>query len=124
MVAITIMASADSVGWAKARNAPCPRGFMQVIPRPPPLQDGSDDIIISDRGHGARSRAWTDLQICLGVRLCPSYDSSAHPIGDRTSYASVVPSVTMTALPPMDAETSRPAATSAVRRIRLGRPIS
>src|SRR5262249_27582427 len=52
------MARADHVGWAKARNAPCPRGLMQVIPCPPPLQDGSM-IIISERGHGARSRAWT-----------------------------------------------------------------
>src|SRR3984893_12686596 len=43
MVAITIMASADSAAWAKARNAPCPRGFMQVIPRPPPRARCFDD---------------------------------------------------------------------------------
>src|SRR5262245_66569282 len=43
---------------------------------------------------------------------------------DATHHASIVPSVTMTASPPMVAETSRPPATSAARRIRLGRPIS
>src|SRR5262249_37831924 len=58
MVAATTMARADHVGWAKARNAPCPRGSMQVIPCPRRRQDGSM-IIISKRGHGARFRAWT-----------------------------------------------------------------
>src|SRR5262249_61135143 len=52
------MARADHVGGAKARNATCPRGSMRVIPRPPPQQDGSM-IIIPERGHGARPRAWT-----------------------------------------------------------------
>src|SRR5262245_41356726 len=31
MVAATTMARADPVGRARARNAPCPRGFVQVI---------------------------------------------------------------------------------------------
>src|SRR6516162_5815757 len=75
-------------------------------------------IIISERGHGARFRAWTGPTNLPGCAPLPTLRFH------RRSYASIVPSVTMTASPAMDAETRRPAATSAVRWMRLGRPIS
>ena len=42
----------------------------------------------------------------------------------RGDHASIVPSVTTTASPPIEAERTRPASTTATSRIRLGRPIS
>src|SRR5262249_4667082 len=46
MVAATTMTKADPVRWARARNAPCPRGFVQVIGCPPRRQDDGATISV------------------------------------------------------------------------------
>src|SRR5437899_3226216 len=63
IVAATTMTKADPVGWAKARNAPCPRGFMQVICCPPRRQDDECRRWRSDLGA---------LPLPARTQACPS----------------------------------------------------
>src|SRR5262245_48704437 len=56
---------------ASARNAPRPRGLMQVIPRPPPPQVGSMTLSFLPPGTAHALALGATPQICQGVRLCP-----------------------------------------------------